>query len=111
MFFGDLLNAISLRTVVILFSTIFAILLVMIMLGIINICDIQQIFNMSDASAKALLNVIERTREATSGILDIGSQLLNKLFGWAGVDIDLSKIKVDVGGGASCPLLQEYKGN
>jgi hypothetical protein len=35
-------------------------------------------------------------QEVTGNILDIISQLLNKLFGWAGVDIDLSKIKVDM---------------
>ncbi len=35
-------------------------------------------------------------QEVTGNVLDIISQLLSKLFGWAGVEVDLNKIKVDV---------------
>jgi hypothetical protein len=68
----------------------------MLMLNIITVDDLVTILKLSPESAEALKAIFGRFREVSDNILDILSQLLNKLFSWAGVDIDLSKIKVDV---------------
>ncbi len=93
---NDILSFFTFRTVILMFSTTFSILVVMVMLNIVTVDDIVVILKLSPESATAVKLIVERLREVTSNIVDILSQLLNKLFGWAGVDIDLSKIKVDL---------------
>ncbi len=66
------------------------------MLNIVTVDDLVVILKLSPEAATALKLVVERLREVTGNIGDILSQLLNKLFGWAGIEVDLSKIKVDV---------------
>ena len=66
------------------------------MLNIVTVDDLVVILKLSPEAATALKLVVERLREVTGNIVDILSQLLNKLFGWAGIEVDLSKIKVDV---------------
>lgn len=68
----------------------------MVVLNIITVDDLVVILKLSPEAASALKLIVGRLQEVSHNILDILSQLLNKLFGWAGVDIDLSKIKVDV---------------
>jgi len=68
----------------------------MLLLGIITIDELAVILKLSPEATNALKLVFSRIQEVTSNILDIIGQLLNKLFGWAGVDVDLGKIKVDV---------------
>ncbi len=68
----------------------------MIVLNIITVDDLVAILKLSPEAAAALKLIVGRFQEVTHNILDILSQLLNKLFGWAGIDVDLSKIKVDV---------------
>lgn len=92
----DVIQFFTFRTVILLFSTTFSILAVMIILNIITVDDLVVILKLSPESAAALKLIVGRLQEVTHNILDILSQLLNKLFGWAGVDVDLSKIKVDV---------------
>ncbi|MFT6220498.1 MAG: hypothetical protein ACJA02_000542 [Myxococcota bacterium] len=84
------------RTIILLFSTTFSILAVMMMLNIVTVDDLVVILKLSPEAEKALRVIVERFQEVTHNILDILSQLLNKLFGWAGIDADLSKIKVDL---------------
>jgi hypothetical protein len=84
------------RTIILLFSTTFSILAVMMMLNIVTVDDVIVMFKLSPEAAKALRMMVERFQEVTGNITDILSQLLNKLFGWAGMDVDLSKIKVDL---------------
>ena len=93
---SDILAFFTFRTVILLLSTTFSIMVVMVMLGIVTVDDLVVILKLSPESASALKVVVERLHEVFKNILDILSQLLNKLFGWAGVDIDLSKIQVDV---------------
>ena len=93
---NDLLAFFTLRTFFIFASTAFSLLFVMMVLGIITVNDVVTILHLSPEAASAFKLVVSRVQEVTGNILDIISQLLNKMFGWAGVDIDLSKIKVDI---------------
>ena len=88
-----LLAIITLRTFFVFFSTAISIALVMLFLNIITIDEIVEIFNLSPGAAQILKNVLSRIQEVTGNLLNIISQLLNKLFSWAGVDIDLNSIK------------------
>ncbi len=76
----------------------------MLVLNIITVDDVVAILKLSPEGANALKLVISRVQEVSANILQIISQLLNKLFSWAGVDIDLSKIKVDVHQNPSAPV-------
>ncbi len=69
----------------------------MLMLNIITVDDLVSILKLSPDSANAFKLVLERFREVVGNILDILSQVLKKLFSWAGLDIDLSKIKSGIG--------------
>jgi len=93
---SDIVSFFTFRTVILLFSTTFSILALMLVLNIITVDELVVILKLSPEAATALKLIVGRLQEVTHGILDILSQLLNKLFGWAGVDIDLSKIKVDM---------------
>ncbi len=93
---GDILSFLTLRTVAIFAATTFSILIVMLTLNIITVDEVAVILNMSPEATHAFKVVISRIQEVTGNILDITSQLFNKLFSWAGVDVDLNKIKIDV---------------
>lgn len=96
---NELLSVLVLRTIILFFSTTFSVLVVLLLLNIVTVDDIVMIFKLSPDAANALRVIVDRLQEATRNILDILSQLLDKMFSWAGVDIDLSKIKVDVNQG------------
>lgn len=68
----------------------------MLLLNIITIDELSVILSLNPEATNALKLVFSRIQEVTGNIMDIISQLLNKLFGWAGVDVDLGKIKVDL---------------
>lgn len=93
---GDILSFFTLRTIAIFAATTFSILIVMLTLNIITVDEVAVILNMSPEAAHAFKVVISRIQEVTGNIFEITSQLFNKLFGWAGVDVDLNKIKVEV---------------
>ena len=97
---SSLLSFFTFRTIILLFSTTFSILVVMLLLNIVTVDDLVIILKLSPESATALKVIFERLREVSSNILDILSQLLTKLLSWAGVEVDLSKIKIDVHQGA-----------
>lgn len=96
-FMGEILSFLTMRTVIIFIATTFSILVVMLTLNIVTVDEVAVILNMSPEAANAFKLVISRIQEVTGNILDITSQLFNKLFSWAGVDVDLNKIKIDVG--------------
>lgn len=68
----------------------------MLLLNIITVDDLAAILKLSPEGTNALKLVVARIQEVTGNIMQIIGQLLNKMFGWAGVDVDLSKIQVDV---------------
>jgi hypothetical protein len=92
----ELLSFFALRTIFTFASTAFALLLVMMALNIVTVDEVVTILNLSPEAANAFKLVISRVQEVTGNIMHVISQLLNKLFGWAGVEVDLNKIKVDV---------------
>lgn len=93
---SDILAFFTLRTFILLFSTAFSLLAIMLILNIITVDDMVAILKLSPEAGSALRVVVERLQEVCGNVVDIISQLLNKLFSWAGVDVDLSKIKVDL---------------
>jgi len=97
---GDIISFLTLRSVIIFAATTFSILIVMLTLNIVTVDEVATILNMSPEAANAFKLVISRIQEVTGNLLDITSQLFNKLFSWAGVDVDLNKIKIDVNHGA-----------
>ncbi len=97
---NSLISILTLRTILVFASTAFSILILMLLLNIITVDEVIVILNMSPEAASAFKLVVSRIQEVTGNILDIISQLLSKLFGWAGVEVDLNKIKVDVNQGA-----------
>lgn len=112
---NDLLAYFTLRTFLIFGSTAFSLIFIMLALNIITVDDVVKILHLSPDAASAFKTVISRVQEVTGNILDIISQLLNKLLGWAGVDVDLNKIKVDThpqgsgAGSAGSPTQVDFK--
>lgn len=100
-FLQEFTNYLVFRTFFIFASTAFSILVVMLLLNIITIDEVTKILNLSPEAANALKTVFSRVQEVTGNLMDIISQLLNKLLGWADVDIDLNKIKIDTNSGAT----------
>jgi hypothetical protein len=97
---NEFLAIFTLRTVLLFASTAFSLLFVMLLLNIITVDEVIIILKLSPEAANALKLIISRVQEVSINILDIISQLLTKLFGWSGVEVDLSKIKADVHGSA-----------
>jgi hypothetical protein len=92
----DLLSFFSLGSVVLFASTAFSMMLVMLVLNIITVDEVVVILKLSPEGANAFKLVVSRIQEVSANILGIISQLLNKLLSFAGVNVDLSKIKVDL---------------
>ncbi len=98
-----LVGILTFRTFFIFASTGFSIGLLMLFLNIITVDEIATLLNLSPEAAQILKNIISRIQEVTGNILDIISQLLTKLFSWAGVEVDLNKIKIEVPDTPSAP--------
>jgi len=75
----------------------------MLALNIVTVEEIITILHLEGDSANAFRAIVVRIQEVTGNILEIISQLLNKMFSWAGIDVDLNKIKVDVNQGGHSP--------
>lgn len=93
---NSLIAFFTFRTFLVFASTAFSLLFVMLVLNIITVDETITILNLSPEAGSAFKLVVSRVQELTGNILDIISQLLSKLLGWAGVDVDLNKIKIDV---------------
>jgi hypothetical protein len=85
------------RIAMIYSSTALSLMIMMLVLNIITIDELLTIIGLDQRSneAQALKLVISRIQEMSTNILEIISKLLKNLFSWAGVDIDLTKIKID----------------
>jgi hypothetical protein len=84
------------RTIILIGCSLFSIVFVMLLLNIITIADIQDILNLSDETTNALATVLGRFLQVGHNLLGILSEFLNRLFGWAGMKVDLNTIKVNV---------------
>ncbi len=107
MIIGDLLSTAAFRSVILLISTTFSILFVMLLLNIVTVDEVVTILKLSPEAANAFKLIVSRIQEVSSSVIDILSKLLTKLFSWAGLEVDLSKIHVDVGqtGSATTPVV------
>ncbi|MFZ9180832.1 MAG: hypothetical protein ACO201_03090 [Rickettsiales bacterium] len=85
------------RVAMIYSSTAFSIIVVMLVLNIISIEELITILGIEPKSneAQALKLVVSRIQEMSHNVLEIISKLLQSLFSWAGIEIDLNKIKID----------------
>ena len=94
------------RIAMIYSSTALSIMIMMLVLNIITVDELLTIIGVEQKSneAQALKLVISRIQEMSTNILQIISKLLNNLLSWAGVDVDLSKIKIDANQKPSIPL-------
>jgi hypothetical protein len=95
-----------LRIAMIYSSTALSLMIMMLVLNIITIDELLTIIGVEQKSneAQALKLVISRIQEMSINILQIISKLLNNLLSWAGVDVDLSKIKIDANQKPSMPI-------
>lgn len=95
---GVLISILTARSLILFISTTFSIMFVMLLLNIVTVDEVIAMIGWAPDSqaAEAFRQMIERVREVSSNILDILSQLLTKLLGWSGVEVDLSKINLDV---------------
>lgn len=94
----DIAGFFAFRTIILLISTTFSILVVMVMVGIINVDDLVVLFHLNPEQANVLNNIVEKLQVVWNNIVNILSQLINKVFDFAGVDVDLSKIHIDTTG-------------
>lgn len=85
------------RIAMIYSSTALSLIILMLVANIITIDEVLTIIGLDQKSneAQALKLVISRIQEMSTNILQIISKLLNHLLSWAGVDVDLSKIKIN----------------
>ena len=92
------------RVMMIYSSTALSLVILMLVLNIITVDELLTIIGVEAKSneAQALKLVISRIQEMSVNILQIITKLLNHLFSWAGIEIDLSKIKIDPS--SSAPL-------
>ena len=95
-----------LRIAMIYSSTALSLMIMMLVLNIITIDELLTIIGVEQKSneAQALKLVISRIQEMSTNILQIISKLLNNLLSWAGVDVDLSKIKIDASNKPAMPV-------
>jgi amino acid permease len=91
----DIAGFFTFRTILLLFSTTFSILVVMVMVGIITVEDLVTMFHLTKEQANVLNNIVDKVQVVWDNILGILSQLINKLFDFAGIDVDLTKIHLD----------------
>lgn len=97
------LGVLTSRALILFVSTTFSILIVMLMTGIVTAEEVIAILKLEGAAADAFRNAVVRIQNIWDQVAGILSQLLNKLFSFAGVDVDLSKINVDVNGNSTPP--------
>ena len=85
------------RIAMIYSSTALSLMIMMLVLNIITIDELLTIIGLDHRSneAQALKLVISRIQEMSTNILEIISKLLKNLLSWSGVEVDLSKIKID----------------
>lgn len=107
---SDILTYFTLRTIFIFASTAFSLMVVMLALNIITVEEVITMLHLEGAAADAFRLMIARIQEVTGNILEIISQLIGKLLGWSGVDVDLTKIKVDIEPGSAPADPSSYEG-
>jgi hypothetical protein len=98
----DILSSSVVRTSFLLGSSAISIAIVMLLVGIITVDDVVNIFGITDQRAiNAIGNVVNNTCQMTSNIFDILTQLMKKMFEWAGVDVNMKGLMKETACGKS----------
>ena len=84
------------RAIILLFSTTFSILVIMLLLGIVTVDDLAGILHLSDDTVIILKRIVANLKEVCGNISKILSQMLNKLLSAFGTNTDLSKININI---------------
>ena len=88
----SIIHLLTLRTIILSASSIFSVVFIMLMTGIIQIDDVIKIFNLSPEAGNALKVIFSRFQEVTKNLINIAAQLLNHLISWTGAEIDTSAL-------------------
>lgn len=95
-YLGNLMGDSAMRLFFGFLSSIIAIVLLMLVLGIITAEELGTILNLSSSQIGIVKSVISKLHVLIDNLLQILSKLLTKLMSWTGVEVDLSKIKLDM---------------
>jgi hypothetical protein len=99
--FQGLIALFTIRSLLIIGSSIFSIMFMMIVLNIMTINEAIAILHLSPEMADTFKSIVCRSREFASNLMEILVQILNKLFAWSGNDVDFGRINIG-GADASC---------
>lgn len=96
--FNGIVGDSATRLVIGLISGTISIVLLMLILGIISIDELGKVLNLSASQMEVVRSVLSKIQVLVNHVLEILSKMLTKLLSWSGVEVDLSKIKVDMNG-------------
>jgi len=82
-------------------STTFSIVILMLFFNIITVDELSSILKLGATETKIIKSMLNETRNITNNILRVLSQVIEHLFGWAGLDnVNLELINIDLHEGA-----------
>jgi len=85
------------RIAMLLTSTTFSIVLIMLFFNIITVDELATILKLGKTETRVIQSMLNETRNITNNILRVLSQVIEHLFGWAGIDnVNLELINVDL---------------
>jgi hypothetical protein len=86
-----------LRVAMLLTSTTFSIIIIMLFFNIITVDELALILKLGKTETRIIQSMLNETRNITNNILRVLSQVIEHLFGWAGVDnVNLDVINIDL---------------
>jgi hypothetical protein len=78
-------------------STTFSIVILMLFFNIITVEELSSILKLGATETKIIKSMLNETRNITNNILRVLSQVIEHLFGWAGLDnVNLEIINIDL---------------
>ena len=78
-------------------STTFSIIILMLFFNIITVEELSAILRLGPTETKIIKSMLNETRNITNNILRVLSQVIEHLFGWAGLDnVNLELINIDL---------------
>ncbi len=90
------------RVAMLLTSTTFSIVVIMLFFNIISVDELSSILKLGKTETRIVQSMLDETRNITNNILKVLSQVIEHLFGWAGIDnVNLELINVDLHEGAN----------
>ena len=85
------------RIAMLLTSTTFSIVLIMLFFNIITVDELATILKLGKTETRIIQSMLTETRNITNNILRVLSQVIEHLFGWAGIEnVNLELINVDL---------------